>query len=206
LKIGGELEAFILAGGKSRRFGSDKALFEIADEPLVKTLFLRLSPLFDRVRILAKSGEPYAGLGLEVLADLREEQCPLVGIYSGLVHLGGGRAFFTACDLPLVDTGLVRYVVEASKGYDAAVPRTEKGLEPLCAVYDVACLPAIESALSAGHLKTDSFLPDVRARFLDEKDLKVHDPRMISFWNVNTPGDMPFVIETIAKERAKRCS
>jgi len=86
------------------------------------------------------------------------------------------------------------------------VPRTEKGLEPLCAVYDVRCIPSIEAALDSGELKADSFFSKVKTKILNEKDLREHDPRMISFWNVNTPRDMPFVVETVARERTKRCS
>ena len=200
------MEAFVLTGGESRRFGSNKALYEVGGEPLLATLCKRLALVLDRVRIVAKETDIYTGLGYDVLPDVREEQCPLVGIYSGLRALGAGKAFFAACDLPLVNPDLVRYIVRESSGYDAAVPRTAKGVEPLCAVYDVRCLPSIEAALDSGRLKADSFFSAVKTKIIDEKDLREHDPRMVSFWNVNTPRDMPFVIETIARERTKRCS
>lgn len=200
------MEAFVLAGGESKRFGSNKALFEIGGEPVVSMLCRRLSPLFDRVRILARENILSVDPEFEVLADVRQEQSPLVGIYSGLKHLGEGKAFFVACDLPLVRQSLVKYLVLKSPGYDAVVPRTEKGLEPLCAVYDASCLGAIELALSSGDLKADSFLKDVNVVTVGEETLKEHDPRMLSFWNVNSRADMAFVVETIARERTKRCS
>lgn len=196
----------MLAGGESKRFGSNKALYEIGGEPLVATMCRRVSPLFDNVRILTRNTSLLTDLGFEVLKDLRKEQCPLAGIYSGLKYVGSDKAFFIACDLPLVKVSVVRYIIGESTGYDAAVPQTSDGLEPLCAVYDVGCLEAIERSFRSGNLKADSFLGSVRTKLLEEEDLRRHDPRMVSFWNLNSPEDMPFVEETMARDRAKRCS
>jgi molybdopterin-guanine dinucleotide biosynthesis protein A len=192
-------EAFVLAGGESKRFGGNKALHRIGDGTLVDLLCGRLSDMFDRVRVVARTRESVNDISFEVLEDVRDERCPLTGIYSGLYRLGQGKAFFVACDLPLVRPAIIEHIVKESQGVEAAVPRTKKGLEPLCAVYDASCLGAIRSAFSAGNLRTVSFLESVKTRTIEEEELRKHDPQMISFWNVNCLEDMGFVLQTMEK-------
>jgi molybdopterin-guanine dinucleotide biosynthesis protein A len=199
-------EAFVLAGGESKRFGGSKALHRIGGGTLVDILCDKLSDTFDRVRVIARTRESISDISFEILEDVRDERCPLTGIYSGLCHLGQGKAFFVACDLPLVRPALIEHIVKESQGVEAVVPRTKKGLEPLCAVYDASCLEAIRSAFSSGDLRTISFLESVKTRTIEEEELRKHDPQMISFWNVNCLEDMGFVLQTLEKEMAQGCS
>ncbi len=200
------MEAFVLAGGESKRFGENKAMHRAGGEALLDILCGKLSKIFDRVRVIARNRDSIDGTAFEVLEDTRDERCPLTGIYSGLQYLGRGKAFFVACDLPLVRSALVRYIVEESEGVEAVVPRTGKGLEPLCAVYDVSCIEAIRSAFSKGNLRADSFLKSVKTRMLREEELRRYDPEMVSFWNVNRPEDMEFVLATLEREKTGGCS
>jgi len=200
------VEAFVLAGGESKRFGSNKALYRVGDETLLEILFRRMSDLFDKVRVLTKDSSLFKGLDFEVLDDVREECCPLSGIYSGLRYLRNGKAFFLACDLPLVQSRLVNHIVEQSQGFDAAVPRTAMGFEPLCAVYDVACLDAIEDQFVSGNLRVVSFLNNVKTKVVEEDELKRYDKKLVSFVNVNTPDALGMVLELLAREKGRRCS
>lgn len=201
-----KMQAFVLAGGRSKRFGSNKALYRLGDKTLIEHTCGRLSSLFGRVRILARDSCPLGDPGFEILPDLREEACPLSGIYSGLKYLGEGKAFFLACDLPLARIRLLKYILKLSTGFDAVVPHTGKGLEPLCAVYDASCTDAVESAFSSGNLKADSFLGDVRTKIVEKKELTRYDPDLITFSNVNTPADAGSVLEILSREKANECS
>lgn len=200
------MEAFVLAGGESKRFGSSKALYRVGNETLLEILLKRMGHVFERVRILAKDTSLFKDLGLEVLGDAREERCPLSGIYSGLRYLKNGKAFFLACDLPLVQSKLVKHIAEQSQGFDAVVPRTTMGLEPLCAVYDVACLDAIEDQFHSGDLRVISFLNKVKTKLLEEDELKEYDKQLVSFINVNSPDALSMVVELLAREKGRLCS
>lgn len=200
------MEAFVLAGGESRRFGSNKAFYRVGNETLLEIVSRRMSDVFDRVRVLAKDTSLFKALDFEVLDDVRKEYCPLSGIYSGLRYLRNGKAFFLACDLPLVQKRLLEHIVEQSQGFDATVPRTAMGFEPLCAVYDTACLDAIEDQFLSRDLKTVSFLNRVKTKTVEEDELKRYDRRLVSFMNVNTPDVLGMVVEQLAREKERRCS
>lgn len=200
------MEAFVLAGGESKRFGSNKALYKLGDKTLVEHACERLSSLFERVRILARDARSLGELGFEILSDVRSEACPLSGVYSGLKYLGEGKAFFLACDLPLVKTSLVKHIVKLSPGFDAVVPRTANGLEPLCAVYDASCTDALESSFSTGDLRADSFLDKVRTKIVEEEELTRYDPDLVTFSNVNTLADARSVLEILSGQRVNECS
>ena len=200
------MEAFVLAGGESKRFGSNKALHRVGNETLLEIISERMSGLFDRVRVLTKDTSLFKSPDFEVLGDEREERCPLSGIYSGLRYLKNGKAFFLACDLPLVQSRLVKHIAEQSQGFDAAVPRTAAGFEPLCAVYDAACLGAIEDQFLSGDLRVISFLNKVKTKVLEEDELKKYDKQLVSFVNVNSPDALGMVAELLAREKGRRCS
>lgn len=94
-----------------------------------------------------------------------------------------------ACDMPLVDHRLVRYMILLTQGHQAVVPQLSDKVEPLHALYHKSCLDPIETHLQAGERRMISFYPDIHVRYVDRREVGIFDPEGRSFYNANTPAD-----------------
>ena len=184
------VSAAIMAGGKSRRMGRDKAWLDLGDgRPIVRRVIEVMSEVADEVFLVAND-ERYRSLGLRVVPDRFPEGGALGGIATGVGAAAHDRVLVAACDMPFLVPGVFRLLVERSDGADAVVPKVGDDLETLHALYAKACLPAMERALAAGKLRVVSFFGDVRLRILQEAELRAVDPDLRSFTNVNTPEEL----------------
>ncbi len=180
--------------------GRDKALLPWGPATLLDHALDRLRAVLDDVRILSGSEERYVDRGVPVHVDVRAEGGSLGGVYTGLLQLERPYGLFLGVDLPLVSTALLTHLLELAPGYDAVVPVSPAGPEPLCAVYARACRRPIERRMAAGELKMTSFWPDVRIREVVPAELAAFgDPGRL-FRNVNTAEDYEEVRGTGLKE------
>src|SRR5215471_5889398 len=136
------ISAAILAGGRATRFGgADKASLVVGGRRFVDRQLAAIAGIAEDVRIVVhEPGDAarYADLGVRVIADAVAGAGPLGGVYTALGDARHDRVLVLAGDLPFVTAALVeRLVAESGTGeeIDAFVPRSGRGLEPLCAVY-----------------------------------------------------------------------
>ena len=190
-----EISAAILAGGGATRLGgADKASLVIGGRRILDRQLAVLTPITGDIRIVANAAARYADLGVPVVADAVNGAGPLGGVYTALVDARHEAVLVLACDLPFVTAALVeRLAAEYGRGgqVDAVVPRSRRGLEPLCALYRKGCADAARRCLDGGELRMTAFLASVRVRELDlERDgsLAAEDEGTL-FENVNTPHD-----------------
>ena len=168
--------AVVLAGGESRRFGSDKALARFRGEPLIARVVRELRNVgFNQVAIAAKEPEKYADAapGAELLRDVRPIQTPLAGLAAGLRASRYALVFACAADMPFAaDAALIDALTAAIAGHDAAVPHAAGSLQPLCGLWwKDACLRAAEALLAGPRPPGPrAILPLVRAARLDWPD------------------------------------
>lgn len=182
--------ACILAGGQSRRMGTNKALLPFQGEPLIARVARRLAARFDQVVVVTNTPEVYAFLGLPMVGDRAPGLGPLAGIEAGLAASRHRAAFFTACDMPFLDPDLAAHLVALAQEADAVVPVVGGQPEPACAAYTRDCLPAVAAQLDAGELKIAHFFARVRVRYVTEDELRAFGPPEVLFFNCNTPADL----------------
>jgi molybdopterin-guanine dinucleotide biosynthesis protein A len=192
----------ILAGGKSRRMGRDKTWLELGGAPLIAHVIRRLLPIASEVVVSADSPGPVEqlerSLSIPLLAvrDQYPDAGPLAGLHAGLSAIRSAWAFTVAADMPFVNVDLVRRMLDLSTNHDAVVPRitppksTQPELEPLHALYNITCLPAIEDSLRVGDRRMVSFLPRVRVAYVGDRLVRQIDPNYLSFFNINTTEDL----------------
>lgn len=189
--------AAILAGGRSRRMGTDKALLPLDGRPLVWHVIARLRPLVSEIVIVGDNAGAYRRFGIPVIPDPRPDEGPLAGIRTALMNTDAPLVFCCACDMPFLETALVGRLLElAEQGVAAVVPRVRGKPEPLCAVYAREALPAIEAELATGGRRIKDALARMPTRYVEEEDLRVFDPELRSFVNVNTLEDLARVRES----------
>ena len=185
-----EIVGVVLVGGKSLRFGRNKALETLQGERLIDRQVRKVQTLFSEVLVITNKVEDYLYLEVTVLRDVIPGLGPLGGIYTGLLFAQGRSVFVTACDMPFLQPAVVRQMVQLAGGYDVVVPQKKEGLEPLHAIYSPICLPHIKNMLERGKLQVISFFPAVKVYRLSQQEMRQLDPQGLSFYNINTPNDM----------------
>ena len=101
------------------------------------------------------------------------------------------HAFIAACDTPFLKMDLVKVIVQhVASGADVVIPRTDVGIEPLCAVYSRRCLQTVQNALEQNHLKIRDLFNKLNVKEVPETVLRKMDSGLISFFNINTPDDL----------------
>jgi molybdenum cofactor guanylyltransferase len=192
----------IQAGGKSTRMGGrPKALLELGGRPIIERVVAAVRPSVSELLIVTNTPELYAGLGLRMVPDVYPDHGSLGGIFSGLDAASGEGALTVACDMPFLDPGCVRHLVERAGEGDVVIPRVGDQLETLCAVYAKACLPHIERRLRAGRLKIVGFFESVRVVEVAEAELAAYGNPNVLFMNVNTPEELDRARAIEARER-----
>ncbi len=176
----------VLAGGRSTRMGTNKALLEFGGVRIIERLLQTLRPLFSEVAIVASDATAYSYLGVPVWPDRIPGTGALGGLYTAVVSSAFPQTFCIACDMPYPNAAVIAYLQRLAPDSDVVVPRTADGYQPLHAVYGKGCTAAMESLLRAGRLKIDQLFPLVRLRVVDEEELRPIDPLLHAFVNVNT--------------------
>jgi molybdopterin-guanine dinucleotide biosynthesis protein A len=164
--------AIALAGGRSARFGSDKALATFRGAPLLTAVLRGLRVEFGEVLVVAKSAGPYAPLGARVVLDRSELYTPLSGLEAGLASASSEVVFCCAADMPFAaDGALLDALFAALAGHAAAVPVHAGARQPLCALYRrEPCLRAATELLARSAVGPKRLLDAVSTAFVDWSD------------------------------------
>lgn len=178
----------ILAGGTSRRMGSNKALLPLGEKPLIEGVYRTMAPLFREVLIVTNTPEEYAFIPCRKVADIFPGAGSIAGLHSGLVNSRTDRVFVVACDMPSLNTELVRRLCAMGGEWDAVVATNDAGyLEPLHALYSRSCLKEIQKALENGDKSILNLFERIRTRKVGWEEIKGVEGAPESFRNVNTP-------------------
>lgn len=187
------LTGVVLCGGRSVRMGRDKSLLEIGGRTLLERAITVLDGISDEVVLACGPGERYSDLGRALVVDAFQDGGPLAGLEAGLRRASTEWIAALACDMPRVEPSIFVELLERAErdGLDVCFLRTERGVEPLCAVYRKTCLAPMRAALENGERKVVSFLrfrPTPRAGELElAASLAI---------NLNTPAEFQAEIGT----------
>lgn len=184
----------VLVGGRSRRFGENKALAELGGRPMAGWALEALLANTEKVVAVGGSDPTVASaLGVPGRADSLPGLGPLGGVVTALEwarEMGLEGAFILACDLPLVGGEVVAEILAAwPPGSPAAVPRSpgRLGFEPLCAVYSVEALPRILALRNGGIRAMADVVAQLGVAWVPS--LGPPDRTQNTFLNVNTRRD-----------------
>jgi molybdopterin-guanine dinucleotide biosynthesis protein A len=183
------LVGFALAGGRSERMGRDKALLPWGESDLLGHAVARLRAVTGDVRILCGPEPRYRDRGIPVVPDGIADAGPIAGLLAGLESADDRPGLFLAVDLPLVPVALLSHLAALAPGFDAVVPISPRGEEPLCAVYGPGCLEPVRRRVSGGERKMTSFWPDVGVREVGQDELARFGDAEEVFRNLNALSD-----------------
>jgi FdhD protein len=179
----------ILAGGAASRMGSNKALLPYKGGRFIEAIYRQLTEIFAEVLLVTNSPEQYAFLPCRKVPDLFPGMGALAGIHAGLQHSETPAIFAVACDMPYLNSSLIRHLAGQADEGGVLIPESPLGFEPLHAVYGKGCLAAIEVTLLQGERRIVSFFKRTNIKKIGPDEIARFDPDFDSFRNINTPAD-----------------
>lgn len=179
-----------MAGGRNERMkGSDKSFIKINGVPIIKRTVDLFQGIFDEVIIVSNSPSHYDAYGesCSIVSDIVGGIGPLGGIYAALTHTSKESIFCCACDMPFLHIGLIYRLGKAPEkdGFDCIIPCSDRGIEPLHAIYSKKILTRLKESLQRKDLSVREFLKHCKCKYIEAKPQE-----FISFFNINTPEDL----------------
>jgi molybdopterin-guanine dinucleotide biosynthesis protein A len=182
------LFGLVLAGGKSRRMGQDKALLDHLGKSQLAFSVDLLSEFVDKVYVSTRPDQTDESerRRYDQIVDRYDNLGPVAGILSALREHPDVDWLVVACDLPNIDAATIRYLLAESDDQQpfVAYASSVDGLpEPLCAIYRATCADIIQGFVDEGLYCPRKMLIRSHAHLLTQPN-----PRALD--NVNTPDDL----------------
>jgi len=193
------LGVVILAGGASQRLGPDKPLMKVSGRSMLARTVATALTISRSVIVVAGSRAQEVEYrdeiprGVVIVHDKTQERGPLFGLCAGLERSNSEYAAVLPCDSPFISKDVILHIYGAAKGVDAAVPAWRDGrIEPLHSVFHVAhTRRATVEALKDDMDTIREMIQQMdRIRFVSVEELRGFDPRLLTFFNVNTLEDL----------------
>lgn len=176
--------------------GWNKAFLTFKGRMFIWAVIEALTPLFNELILVTREPDLYSGFPVRTVVDLLRERGPLTGIFTGVAAAKDEINFCVACDMPLIQTGLVQYMMNMAHGYNAVIPAIHdetRGwrcqIQPLHAVYNKNCLSLMEQHLREGRRSLHELVRSLNVRYIMEKEMARFDPEFHSMRNINTPDE-----------------
>ncbi|MFX1494308.1 MAG: molybdenum cofactor guanylyltransferase [Promethearchaeota archaeon] len=201
----------ILIGGKSKRFGSDKGLFELQGRPLISYQLEILKKFKNDIFLNAnslKQTQNYinridyrliTGFIVDDNSVIRDKgtRSPLIGLYSTfkeLLSLNYEKTFILACDNPFIQFKVIKFLISNSIDYECCIPQWENGfVEPLFAIYPTRkAFQLCKKNLENKQFKLNKLL-DIKwkVKYISiENEIKPIDNKLLTFVNLNEVEDI----------------
>ncbi|MBY0123395.1 molybdenum cofactor guanylyltransferase [Bacillus sp. S/N-304-OC-R1] len=195
----------IMAGGKSSRMGTNKALLMIDGKTVIERIVQELSKTVSDILIVTNTFEEYQFLGLPMVQDQWRDMGPLAGIHAGLSASQTVKNLVVACDMPFVSAGLGGILLNLLDQYQAAVPEIDGQLHPLFAAYRKDALGIILQFLQKRELKVRQFLNHIHCKLMTEADFPIlqYTFQEQHFFNMNHPEEFKKALKIAADLNCK---
>ncbi|MBS4175361.1 molybdenum cofactor guanylyltransferase [Bacillus sp. FJAT-49736] len=194
------MKTVILAGGKSRRMGQNKALLPLGEKSIIQRLVEDFTTISEEIIIIANIPEIYSNLGIRIFSDAEKFKGdgPLAGIYTGL-DVANTACLFIACDMPFASPALgefMKEVLENSK-VDVVIPSYKGRIHPLFGVYHHRIKSHINELLLNDKRKMSQLINEVNAKIIEKQDIPIdlQDKWEYCLWNMNTMEDYQKALE-----------
>jgi len=181
-----DVEAFILAGGASRRMGTDKSQLRIEQQTFTERIAETLLRITDLVTIVGRNDARFSSI-----PDIYPQWGALGGLHAALSACKRDWAIVVACDLPFVTAELFLHLAGVSMDHEAVVPLQEDGRpQPLAALYRAGpCRQRAAELIEADRRRPLDLLEAVNTRWVEFAEIRNLAQAERFFVNINTPKD-----------------
>lgn len=190
------LTAAVIAGGAARRMGTDKRAILVDGIPLLTRSVAAVSRVADEVLVSTTRGRPVSVdlPGVRVVEDRVPDGGPLAGIEAALAAASNPLVLVVAADMPWLAEGLLELLVTRARDASdagAVAIRSDRGLEPLLAVYRRKTLTVVTGLVDSGEHRVGHLLEMVVTVAVPPEEWRRVDPDGRSLVNLNAPDDLP---------------
>ena len=175
--------AFLLAGGKSSRMGTDKGLVEFQNQSMASRILNMLSSIFLDVNVNSNNSD-YSRFGFPVFSDSVHEKGPAGGILSAFENTGKDWIFVIACDMPLVTPQAILKLHGNKNNSEICLPVSNNNIEPLCGFYHSSIQNQILHYLNDDILKMQQLVKKFNLKLVE------FDSSEKLFLNINSKDDL----------------
>ena len=189
---------FILAGGESRRMGTEKARLVLDGQSFVERIVRELSSVTSSIKVVGDKVSPAEiklhvnpPIDIQAAPDIYPQWGALGGVHAALSACSDSWALVVACDFPFVTGELFAKLASLCEDFEAVAPIQLDGIpQPLCSLYRVEpCLRVAERLIKSGERKPITLLQSVRTRWVLFNELSHLKGADCFFDNINTPED-----------------
>ena len=182
------ITGIVLAGGQSRRMGIDKSMMMLNGKSLVEYSIDALKPLCNKV-VISSNKFIYDFTGCEVWPDALPGQAPIIGIYSCLKRSETDINIILSCDMPLISTMILEYLLSNSEIHDITAPvHGDDFIEPLCGIYRKSSMVILKEFFDNGNFSLKDCIMAASHRLMPI-DFQLPFFSQNLFSNINTPDD-----------------
>jgi len=185
-----QLTGIILAGGKSSRMGTDKAMLEVEGKTLLRRA-VEFCRLFCDEILISSNIPEHEVEGCTRIPDEIKDCGPMGGIYSCLKQSKNEWNFVLSVDAIFVKHEFINWLISQASDCEAVIPMHKKGKEPLIALYNCKALEAFKIQLELKEYKMHFILEKINTCFVDSNQWIIKNPKLFS--NINSPEDLIFV-------------
>jgi molybdopterin-guanine dinucleotide biosynthesis protein A len=183
-----QVTGIVLAGGRSSRMGENKSLLKLGGKTMIEFSIGAVSPLCREV-VISSDSPDYGFTGCTVWPDEIRQQAPMIGIYSCLNRSETDINIFLTCDMPLISTALLEYLLTCSSDSDITVPVHDNGMiEPLCGIYRKSAAGILKMCIDEGNYSMHGCIRRANHRLVTVDD-RLPFFSGDFFQNINTPAD-----------------
>ena len=181
----GNVQAYILAGGKSQRFGSDKSRARLGGTTLIDRTIRFVEKLDLPLTVVADRPERFSDLATPIITDEIPEHGPLSGLAAALNHCPSESwVFLISCDLKALEPHWLEQLTAEIGPKHQAIAFRDQAWQPFVALYHPAILATVRRNLAQSELSLQKLLDQVATQ-------AVELPRdWISPPSINTPEDL----------------
>ncbi|MEP6820196.1 MAG: molybdenum cofactor guanylyltransferase [bacterium] len=186
------IEGFILAGGESRRMGTDKSRLFLGGQTFGERIAGELSAVTSSIKVVgSNTAELKLPTNIQFTPDVYQRWGALGGVHAALSACSASWALVVACDFPFVTSELFRSLASVRESFEAVAPIQADGIpQPLCSLYRVEpCLRLADQLIKSGERKPIALLQSVRTRWVLFSELSKLEGADCFFDNINTPED-----------------
>ncbi len=173
--------------------GTDKRYVSVHGKSLLDRVLSVLLDVFQEV-LLVLAEEDIGGQDdrVKIVTDFVPGCAAVGGLYTGLYHSQYSRVFVVACDMPFLESAVIELFSKKAEATDIVLAQLVNGLQPLHGLYSQKCLPFLKEMIEAQDLRLQNITnkQGLTVHHISESEIKILDPQLLSFLNVNSPADL----------------
>ncbi len=167
--LNNNITLIILAGGKSSRMGTDKALLKINGKTFVQNIYDNLKDNFADI-IISTNNIDVRITGAKIISDKIKNIGPMGGIYTCLKHSKTELNFIVSVDTPFISSELAHEIISKSDNYDITIIRCNNKTNPIIGIYSKQVLPILEQEINSKMYKMMKFLEKTNYQIINFKN------------------------------------